>query len=217
MMNTFATLEMLGTVTFAISGAIAAIRHKVDIGAVIVIAFLVGNGGGTLRGMMLGQGAVFWIQQKQFLLYAAVAGLATFAIIALTRKLTPFMVYYKYSERWINTVFIWFDAIAVGIFAVGGAQITLNKGFDPVIAVIMGMVTCVGGGTIRDLLLGEIPIIVSDEFYMTVALFGAIVYVLLVHDISNIVAAYISMIAVTAVRLVGYYRQWRLPRISLGD
>jgi len=214
-MELFYISEIVGTVVFAISGALAGIRYRMDIAGVILVGFIVGNGGGTIRSILLGKGGLFWIEDKNYITAAALPPL----IIFLTFKYMP-----RIRRAFLNEVsrrsilthsLVIADAFGLGIFAAAGAQSALNNGFDIFIAVIMGTITCVGGGVIRDILCNEIPMVFCREIYLLAALIGSIIYVLsLSMGISIGNSIVICTVITTALRLSAYYMKLQAPRIG---
>ncbi|MCF8072566.1 MAG: trimeric intracellular cation channel family protein [Desulfarculaceae bacterium] len=163
--NLFFALEMFGTVVFAISGAMSAGRQKFDLSGVILVACVVGVGGGTIRDLVLGYDPVFWVSAPVYLGVAAATGAAFF-----------------FLGRWWeppSRLFLWSDAVGLGVFMVGGAAKTLEMGFPAGMAVLMGVLTAVGGGFMRDVICGQVPLILRKEIYATAALAGALVLVAL--------------------------------------
>jgi uncharacterized membrane protein YeiH len=159
-------LIYLGDVVFAISGALAAGRHRMDLIGFILIGTITGIGGGTIRDIILGR-PVFWITNTFELILCLVASLITFFVIPNSASRIKAMT--------------WFDAIGLSAFAVAGCHIALTLNTPLIIAVFMGVMTATGGGIIRDILCGTKPFIVSGEIYVTAAFLGALVYALLIN------------------------------------
>ena len=151
----------LGDVVFAVSGALTAARHRMDVIGFVLIGTITGIGGGTTRDLLLGR-TVWWTQNPFELLLCGAAALATFFFI---RKDIS-------QHRGI----IWSDALGLAAFAVVGCHVALAFGAPLVIAVFMGMVTATGGGLIRDVLTQSRPMILCGELYATAALTGALTY-----------------------------------------
>lgn len=158
--------DLIGTVVFAISGAIAAREHKMDIFGMFVLAFVTGVGGGTLRDVMIGSTPVFWIKQPIYVLMIALAVIIT---VVCKRQFD--------SARWQNGLLI-FDAIGLGVFTVIGVQKGIDFGLHPLICVALGGITGCFGGLIRDILRNEVPIILQREVYVTASLVGGIIFIL---------------------------------------
>lgn len=194
----FHTLEVLGTMLFAISGALSACRKNYDLTSVLVIAFVTGNGGGTMRDLLIGATPVFWIQQPSYIILSVLAGLSIFLIAE--------------KVDFTRASFLIADAIGLGVFAIAGAEKTLLLNLPGLVAVIMGVLTAVGGGAIRDLLCGDMPLIFKPEIYATAALAGASIFVVLYlylpdHRIASIACA----ATVILIRLGTIRYGWTIP------
>lgn len=158
------SLMYFGDVVFALSGALLAGRHRMDIIGFVLIGTITGIGGGTLRDLLLGR-TVWWTQQPlELMLCVGVSLIAFFVIPASVAR-----------RRWMT----WADALGLSAFAVVGCHVALSVHALPVVAIFMGMLTATGGGVIRDLLTNEKPMITSGQLYATVALVGAACYAFL--------------------------------------
>ncbi|NBI43113.1 trimeric intracellular cation channel family protein [[Haemophilus] felis] len=158
--------DLIGTIVFAISGAIAARQHKMDIFGMFVLAFVTGVGGGTLRDVMIGSTPVFWMKQPIYVLMIAFAVMIT----AVCKQRFD-------SSRWKNGLLI-FDAIGLGVFTVIGVQKGIDFGLHPLICIALGGITGCFGGLIRDILRNEVPIILQREVYVTASLVGGIIFII---------------------------------------
>ena len=158
--------DLIGTIVFAISGAIAARQHKMDIFGMFVLAFVTGVGGGTLRDVMIGSTPVFWMKQPIYVLMISVA----VVIVAILKNQID-------RDYWKKGLLI-FDAIGLGVFTVIGVQKGLDFGLHPLICVALGGVTGCFGRLIRDILRNEVPIILQKEVYVTASLVGGIIFIL---------------------------------------
>lgn len=157
-------MDYAGIVVFAISGALVASRKCLDPVGFALIATVTGIGGGTLRDLLLGL-PVFWVHQPSYVVVCVVVALVVYLIAP----------YIEYRYR----VLLWADAAGLSLFSVLGASLSIDAGFNGVIAVVMGLLTATFGGLIRDVLCGEIPLILRREIYATAALWGALVFALL--------------------------------------
>lgn len=198
-------LEYLGTVAFAISGAVAAGRKRMDVVGAIVLACMVAVGGGTLRDVMLDV-PVFWIASPSYLLVAAVTGL----VVALLARWHPPDRLDRYRIVQIT------DAAGLAVFVVVGTGIALDAGAHPVVAAVMGIVTGVGGGVIRDMLANDVPdVLRNGQFYATAALAGAASYALLLWlDVPRTVAFWVPIVVILAIRLGSLKFGWGVPTIG---
>jgi uncharacterized membrane protein YeiH len=157
-------LDWFGICVFALSGALVASRKNMDIVGFSLLGCATGIGGGTVRDVVLGLQPVFWVQKPAYLLTCVfVASAAFFAINFIQSRMR---------------LLVWSDAVGLALFSVTGAEIALAKGVGPTIAIAMGVATATLGGIIRDLLGGEVPIILRREIYATAALLGAATFVL---------------------------------------
>ncbi|ANO51912.1 trimeric intracellular cation channel family protein [Woeseia oceani] len=194
-------LEMIGTAVFAISGALAASRAKMDIFGFSVLALMPAVGGGTMRDIVLGRFPVFWIENNS---YVAVAVLAAVGV-------------YFFADRpgFRLTLLTWMDAAGLALFAVLGTEIALNAGVTVFIAIMMGVTTAVIGGMIRDIICNEIPLVLSGEVYATAAFVASIAYILALRaGTPDTVSLGIGVIAGFAVRAVGIIFHLKFPRVG---
>jgi len=158
-------LDLFGVVVFAVTGALAAGRKRMDLFGVTVLALATALGGGTVRDLVLGVRPVFWVAAPEYVIVGAAAAVFTFVVARL----------WELPERMLLVG----DAFGLAVFTVIGAGKALAMGASPVICVLMGMMTGTVGGMIRDLLSGEIPLILRREIYATASLTGGVVYVVL--------------------------------------
>ncbi len=195
-------LDFGGVAVFAISGALAAGRKSLDLLGVVVIATATAIGGGTVRDVLLDRSPVFWIEQPLYLYVILFAALAT---IAYTRRFRP-------PDRALAVV----DALGLAFFTISGAQIAEGDGLSGVVVVLMGAITGVAGGVIRDVLSGEIPLILrKGQIYATAAIFGAVIYLLLQALIDRAYAALVGMFLIAAMRIAAIAWNWTLPVFTL--
>ncbi|MFT7282397.1 MAG: putative membrane protein YeiH, partial [Cyclobacteriaceae bacterium] len=164
-MNILSLLDLVGTGVFAISGALTAYDKKLDLFGISAVAFITALGGGTLRDILIGSTPVAWMTNTVYLLVIFIGIL--FALAFRT-----------YVMRLRKTLFL-FDTIGIAVFTVLGLQKSLNVGIDPIIAIMMGMVSAVFGGVIRDIVCNEIPLIFQKEIYALVCIAGGALYVTL--------------------------------------
>src|SRR5215213_11725903 len=160
-----AVLDWFGVIVFAISGALVASRKQMDVVGFALLGTVTGIGGGTLRDLLLGQGPVFWVHEPAYLIVCVIVSSAVFVTAHIPQS--------RYR------VLLWFDALGLALFAVTGAERGLLAGSGPVVAVTMGVITATFGGIIRDVLGNESPVVLSREVYVTAALIGATMFVVL--------------------------------------
>ena len=193
-------LDLIGTVVFAITGALAAKEHKMDVFGMFILAFVTGVGGGTLRDMMIGSTPVFWMKNP-------------FYILMIVLGVVLPIVFKKMSE-WKKSI-LFFDAIGLGVFTVIGVEKGIDFGLHPVIAVALGAVTGCFGGLIRDILRNQIPAVLHKEIYATASLTGGIrCFVLNYLGFHNDLVAVLTAFIVFIIRVLALKYRWELPKFS---
>ncbi|OOG41652.1 trimeric intracellular cation channel family protein [Rhodanobacter sp. C05] len=157
-------LDLVGTFVFALSGGLTAVRRRLDLFGVLVLSFAAGNAGGITRDVLIGATPPSAIADWRYLAVSVLAGVITF---------------YRYEtiERLRNPVQL-SDAAGLALFAVAGAQKALAYGLNPAMAALLGMLTGIGGGMLRDVLVSQIPTVLRADLYAVAALAGAVVVVL---------------------------------------
>lgn len=195
-------LDLVGTFVFALSGALKAAKHQLDWLGVVVLATLTGVGGGMLRDVLLGDTPPAVFEDERFFV-ACLLGAA--AVIAAAPTV---------AARWNRVMLA--DAVGLGLFAALGAAKGAAHGLGPIGTVLMGALTAVGGGVIRDVLVGERPAVLDRGFYATAALLGAAVLVALDALGAGPTPALLAAAATcTGLRFVAMARRARLPRTAL--
>lgn len=191
-------LDLFGTAVFAVTGAVQAVRHHLDIFGVTVLACCVGVGGGMIRDCIIGTLPVAALQNQQYILICIVTGLVTYATA-------------RYWIRRRNIIKIC-DAVGLGVFAALGAEkgAAHQLGFTGII--LCGVFTAIGGGMIRDMLTVRIPVVLKSDFYATAALIGGIIYCALMPlGVPFFVRFAIVAVSVTSIRLLAVYFRIQLP------
>jgi uncharacterized membrane protein YeiH len=192
-------LDLGGTFVFAISGALTAAKHRLDIFGVMVLAFAAGNAGGITRDLLIGAVPPAAIASWTYLGVSILAGLITF-------------LWSPAIARFNNPV-LWFDAVGLAFFAVAGTQKALSHGLDPWMAPLLGMLTGIGGGMLRDVLANEIPTVLRSDLYALAALAGAVVVAAgHVLRLDPLAAALAGGLLCFAVRFVAIRYRWHLPK-----
>ncbi len=193
--------DLLGTFAFAVSGVLAAKQKRLDLFGITFIAFVTACGGGIFRDLSLGATPPAAFDDWRYMTVPVVA-------VAFT------LVFRRYIERLSFPIFL-FDAIGLGVFAVSGAHKALVWGASPQMAVFMGMLTSIGGGMIRDIMLNRTPDVLSKEIYGLAALVGATIMTLGSYtNMHNIVVAAIGASVAFLIRFLSFHRGWELPRFS---
>jgi uncharacterized membrane protein YeiH len=201
----FRVLELAGVAVFAMSGALAAGRKSLDLLGVAVIAAVTAVGGGTLRDLLLGRHPVFWMADPLYLyVIFATAG----ATLVYVRRFRP-------PERALLVA----DALGLALFTISGARIAEQFGHPGIVVVLLGTLTGVAGGVIRDMLTAEIPLVLRrGHIYATAAIAGAAAYLLLpTLGVPRPAAALLGMATVASLRLAAIVWGLTLPVFSLAD
>ena len=198
-------LQLLGIAVFAMSGALSAGRKRMDVLGVVVIAIVTAIGGGTLRDLLLDRHPVFWIEDPTPLVVSVIAAGITLA-------------YARFRSPPNNALAI-ADALGLALFTITGAQIAQRAMIDPLVVVLMGTMTGVAGGVIRDVLSAEVPLIFrKGELYATAAIAGATLYLVLeAVGTPRQVAALIGMAAIAGLRLAAILWGLHLPVLPVRD
>ena len=190
--------DLGGTFVFALSGATVAVKHRLDLFGVLVLSFAAGNSGGIARDVMIGAVPPAAINDWRYVAVSLVAGMITF-------------FWYRMIERLSSPVLV-FDAAGLALFAVAGAGKALAFHAGPVAATLLGMLTGIGGGMVRDVLVREIPTVLRTELYAVAALIGAAVVVIgrMLHLPSD-AATTAGAVLCFGLRFMAMRRGWQLP------
>ncbi|SHM48532.1 trimeric intracellular cation channel family protein [Phytopseudomonas punonensis] len=197
--------DLFGVAVFAITGALMAGRKSMDLFGVLVIAIITALGGGTLRDVILDNHPVSWIRNDTYILVATVAALGTVIWVRMTRPI---------HEKGLLIA----DAFGLAVFTVIGTEVALQYAMPSSTAVIMGIMTGVAGGVMRDVICNEIPLIFKKEIYATACLAGALTFVLLrMLDTPHWLDTGVAMLVVLVIRLAAIRWRFSLPRFHLLD
>jgi len=191
-------LDLFGVAVFAVSGSLAAGRKHMDVFGVIVLGLVTALGGGTLRDTLLDVGPVFWIDDRIYLLVAVASALLTFIAVRVI------------TVPW--RILLISDAFGLAVFMAIGTAKTLSITQLPSIAMIMGVMTGVAGGMIRDVLSAEVPLILRKEIYATAALCGSLVFIIMSRfGLADIACLMLSALVTLLIRLAAIHYNFSLP------
>ncbi|MCY0860508.1 MAG: trimeric intracellular cation channel family protein [Sulfolobaceae archaeon] len=194
-------MNYIGLVAFASSGAIKAIEKRMDLFGVLVLSFVTALAGGITRDVLLGRYPPTNLTYLPYPLTAIITGIFVF-------------LFYDKLKRLISSdLFLYADSIGLGAFTVSGAIISLPYK-NVLLIIMMGMITAVGGGVIRDLLANEVPLVLYKEFYATASLIGGIIFYMFTIITNLNIASITASIATIAVRIIAIKRNWELPRYA---
>ncbi|WOD42503.1 trimeric intracellular cation channel family protein [Hwangdonia lutea] len=196
----FHTLDIIGTIAFAISGVLVAISKKMDLFGILIIAFVTAIGGGTLRDLLIGNTPVSWMQDMTY----------TYVIL-ITTVVT---ILSKSKIDYLRTSLLLFDTIGIGLYTVVGVEKGISAGLNPIICIALGTISACFGGVIRDILCNEIPVIFRKEIYATACILGGLCYFLIQNlPIDNNVVFIIAGSVVIITRLLAVKFKITLPTI----
>lgn len=197
----FNLLDLIGTLAFAISGALVSIDKKMDLFGVFIITFVTALGGGTLRDVMIGRTPVGWMLNIDYI-YVIITG---FIVTLLFKQLI---------EKFKIYLFI-FDTIGLGVFTLIGLEKGINIGLHPIICIALGTMTACFGGVIRDILCAEIPVIFKKEIYATICILGGITFFILrKFNLNSDVLYLTTSLVIISVRVMAVRFKWYLPTLN---
>ena len=198
------SLGLIGIAAFAITGVMAAGKKGMDIFSITLLGVVTALGGGTLRDIILDTNPIFWVEDLFYLWVSVSASILTFFLV-----------------RFVSHVFhllLFIDAFGLSLFTILATEKTLTLGFSNPVAVLMGVITGIAGGMIRDILTGRMPLLLGKEFYATPALLGAIVFAILyyyfpTHELNRLYAiAVVFILRSSAIQWNLYYPKWLMYR-----
>lgn len=198
-------LDLIGVGVFAVSGALAAGRRRLDLIGVVVAAAVTAVGGGTIRDLLLDRHPIFWLTDARYLVVIVIATIATILYV-----------------RWARVPGVALDvadALGLALFTVTGAQVAERAGMPAITCVLLGTITGAAGGVIRDVLLDQIPhILQRGSLYATAAILGASLYLALVAlGVTPAVASFAGMACVAVIRLAAIAWSVELPAFEVPD
>tara|TARA_B100000809_G_scaffold162008_1_gene159305 strand:- start:7947 stop:8567 length:621 start_codon:yes stop_codon:yes gene_type:complete len=195
----FLIIDILGTLSFSISGVLTAVKKRMDPFGVFIIAFVTAVGGGTLRDVLI-DAPIFWMYDLRFIY--VIAGATVLAII------------FRKKLSYVRKSLFLFDTIGIAFYTVIGVEKGINAGFSPLICIALGTLSACFGGVIRDILCTEIPIIFRKEIYATACIAGASAYFILQYTpIPNNIVVFIAGGIVIAIRLLAVFFKLSLPNL----
>ena len=193
-------LDYLGTIAFAVTGASKAIAHKADIFGIIVLATVVGVGGGVTRDVIFGR-------------FPTAFSDPIYVGLTVGVGIVMFFLYIKFKKQ--MSIWLVFDAVGLGVFSILGASIAYHvDGLNFLPMLFGGMITAIGGGILRDVFVREIPIVFVKEVYAIASIIGIVVfYVVLLFDVDVQISSVIGIVAATGIRLLAMKYNWNLPKV----
>lgn len=204
-------LEIIGTIAFAVSGALIALSCSLDLFGVVFIGCITAFGGGIMRDILIGRVPPAVFGNSYLIFIAGISAVVVFVVAYINRH--HFDSLREKLEK-INNVF---DAIGLSVFSVIGVEAVLGAGFfnRKLFCILMGMITGVGGGILRDVLANKTPYVLKKHIYAIASLLGSGLYYVLRVTVKNIVfSATLAMIVVFAVRMLATVYRWELPKVK---
>lgn len=197
--NLFTILDVLGTVAFAISGALSAMNRRLDVFGIFCIAFVTAVGGGTLRDMLIGNTPVTWMQHTTYIYIIIIA--------------TAVAIVFRNQLDYVKKSLFLFDTIGLGIFTIIGVEVGISNQLSAIVSIALGAITGAFGGLIRDILCNEIPVIFrKEDIYVTPCLIGGLIFVVMHNYGINIDVCYIiTSVTVIAIRIAAVKYHITLP------
>ena len=204
----FTIIEYIGVIAFAVSGALVAIDHEVDLFGIVFLSFVTAFGGGMIRDVLIGN-----ILPAYFTLYGLViACLITSLLVIIFAML--FKNKFLREEKLLDSITNYFDALGIGVFTVSGSVICMEAGYThPFVVIFMGTVTCIGGGMLRDIILRDIPFVLRKRIYMLACIAGSgIYYVLNYLHVEFWISAMMGTVTTFGIRVCATLFKWNLPK-----
>ncbi len=206
--------EWIGTISFAVSGALVAIKHNLDLFGVATVGTITAIGGGILRDTMIGNTPPKIFSNPIILLVAVITSIIVFVITFFHRK-----DFNKLSAK-IETINVLFDALGLASFTIAGTEVACMASLQDnvLLVIVLGVITGVGGGILRDVLVNEKPYILTKHIYAIVSITGCCLYYLIsVHLNYKVVATFLVMIFTVLVRMLAAKFRWKLPKIKIDE
>ena len=206
-------IDMIGTVAFAFSGAMTAIRKEMDILGVMILGMITAVGGGIIRDMILGTLPPQAFQEPVFALSGVLVSAFVFAIFYFHVK-----GYRQISGLWFQQALMLADTLGLGVFTVVGVRAAFDNGMgiNYFLPVFLGTITGVGGGLLRDIMAGDRPYIFLKKVYASASISGGVVFVFCWNRIGEEAAMLIGVASVVVLRLLAIRYRWNLPKIGGG-
>jgi uncharacterized membrane protein YeiH len=192
-------IDILGTFSFAVSGAFLAMQKRLDPFGVLVLSFVTAIGGGTLRDIMIGNLPVGWLKNEM-------ATIVIFSAAIVT------MFFGRFLKQFTTTLFL-FDALGLGLFTIIGIELGLEKQFSAGVCIALGTITACFGGVIRDVLLNDVPLLFRKEIYAMACIAGGLIYfVLRKIDLDENISKIICIVVIFTIRVIAVRYKLSLPQ-----
>ncbi len=207
-------VEIIGTVAFATSGAMVAINKKVDIFGVLVLSSITALGGGAIRDILIGATPPRMFSDYRYVMVSVIVSTVVFVIAYIFRDR------YQKRVKTVDSVNNIFDAIGLGLFTVTGVQVAIDSGFglNGILAVCLGVITGIGGGVLRDVMLREIPFVLQKRIYALASIAGGTVYYHLISaDFDRTRSIIIAVVVTFVIRVLATIFKLDLPKVKFKE
>ena len=203
-------MELLGTVAFAVSGTLVAARCGLDLFGVLTVGTITAVGGGIMRDVIIGQIPPTIFTNPEILILALITGLIVFIIAFINSKRITDL------QQKIDSLNIFFDAVGLAAFSVTGVEVTCAAGHtnNVVLPIVLGVITGVGGGVLRDVLVNEKPYILIKHIYAVASLLGSVVYYVIgIRFEHQLIGTIASVLLTITIRMLAAKFRWNLPKV----
>lgn len=196
-------LDLIGVASCAAAATLLAKRLNFDVLGAVLVSVVGSVGGGTLRDILLNRHPIFWLVQLEYL-------------SVITSVSLIVQVFFHQLEKRLSRPLRWFDSLGLAAFTVIGVEAALQVGMAMPIVILMGVMTSVVGGILRDVICRQLPLVLRREIYISASIAGGCVYLILMHYLTLAwVAALGAMAVAMSLRMLAVYRGWHLPNISM--
>jgi uncharacterized membrane protein YeiH len=208
MSTVLTVIEIIGVLSFSISGALMAIDKENDFFGVVFLAIITSFGGGILRDIFIGNTPPLFFGLFYLIIVSVITSTVVFLIATIFKK------QYVKNEDFVQRINNYLDAAGLGVFVISGARICMEAGFtNPFLIVVMGMLSGTGGSMTRDIIMREVPALLRKHIYLMAALAGATIYYFLVRfGVPNVFAVPIGVTSIVVIRLLAIAFKWNMPK-----
>ena len=206
-------MELIGTIAFAISGALIAVRRNLDLFGVVLVGCITAVGGGIMRDLFLGKFPPNIFSNVIVLIIAAITAIVVFVISYFNANK------FESFEKRIESINNFFDAVGLATFSAIGTEMACELGFSDmaIFSISMGLLTGIGGGIIRDILVDSTPYVLEKHIYALASIIGSTIYYIIRINGNKIVALIVSIPIIVIIRLLAAKYHWKLPKINLNN
>ncbi len=208
MATVLTVIEIIGVLSFSISGALMAIDKENDFFGVVFLAIITSFGGGMLRDIFIGNTPPLFFKLFHLIIISVITSTVVFLLATIFKK------QYVKHENFVQSVNNYLDAAGLGVFVISGARICMEAGFtNPFLIIIMGMLSGTGGSMMRDIIMREVPALLRKHIYLMAALAGATIYYFLIRfGVSDVIAVLVGAMSIVVIRIFATVFKWNMPK-----